>query len=100
MGMVPGVGADAYPEQFRHNVGLKVLVIFGYDSSKRFPGTVIRDDATEPYQTIILLDDGRVVRGQECQWSPEGPGVRKSDPGRRLEIAAKDGRLSVRDIPG
>lgn len=32
-------------------------------------GTVIRDDREEPYETLIQLDDGRTMRGVECQYS-------------------------------
>lgn len=31
-------------------------------------GTIIRDDAEEPFETLIRLDDGRVIRAVECQW--------------------------------
>ena len=36
-------------------------------------GTVIRDDREEPFETLIRLDDGRVLRGVECQYSHVTP---------------------------
>ena len=46
---------------------------FHYDTSVEIPGTVIRDDREEPFETLIKLDDGRVIRGVECQYSHYNP---------------------------
>lgn len=40
-----------------------------YDTSRYIGGTIIRDDREEPFETLIRLDDGRVIRGTECQYS-------------------------------
>jgi hypothetical protein len=32
-------------------------------------GTIVRDDIEAPYETIIKLDNGRYLRGVECQFS-------------------------------
>jgi len=72
MGVVNGVSADEWPEQ-GDRLGCRALVCFNYDTSRTFPGVVVRDDMAEPYQTIIRLDDGRHVLGVECQWTEDEP---------------------------
>ncbi len=57
------------PKQGRY-VGYRTKVCFNYDTSRTLRGTILRDDVTEPGHTVILLDDGRVVMGTECQYSP------------------------------
>lgn len=37
--------------------------------SARQMGYIVRDDREEPFETIIKLDNGRYVRGAECQYS-------------------------------
>ena len=68
MGCVKTITAYDFPEQSSH-VNQRCRVCFHYDTSKWLNGTVIRDDRDEPYETIIKLDNGRVVRGVECQYS-------------------------------
>jgi len=51
-------------------VGTKVNVYYHYDTSKKHTGIIVRDDQEEPFETIIKLDDGRFLRGTECQYSP------------------------------
>lgn len=69
MGCVKNLTKDKRPEQGGW-VGKRAEVCFNYDTSKRFPGKVIRDDREEPFETIILLDDGFPVKTSECQWRP------------------------------
>lgn len=70
MGVKKEVGADAFPEQGAM-LGMRVVVVFNYDTERQFPGAVVRYDITEPNLTIIGLDDGRYVLGTECQFRPE-----------------------------
>lgn len=68
MGCVDTITWFRFPNQSMY-VNRRCQVIFHYDSSKCVYGTVIRDDREEPYETIIRLDDGRFIRGVECQYS-------------------------------
>lgn len=68
MGIVPTVGFDSFPKQGSH-LGKRVEVCFNYDTARRIGGNVIRDDVEEPGLTLIHLDDGRIVRSVECQYS-------------------------------
>lgn len=68
MGVVENVGHDRFPKQGSHK-GLRAQVMFNY-SSPTLGGVIIRDDAEAPWETIIQLDDGRIVRATECQYSP------------------------------
>lgn len=76
MGCVDTITYDKFPKQkddtykyemFR--VGARVSVCYHYDTSKTHLGTIVRDDCEEPYETIIKLDNGRYLRGVECQFS-------------------------------
>ena len=68
MGIVKNIDADRWPRQGRH-LGARVEVCFHYDTSRLVRGIVLRDDAEAPGETIIQLDNGRVVRAVECQYS-------------------------------
>ncbi|MFC3127230.1 hypothetical protein ACFOD4_19350 [Pseudoroseomonas globiformis] len=68
MGVVQTVGFDRFPKQGSH-LGKRVEVCFNYDTSRRLSGTIVRDDAEAPGETLIRLDDGRFVRSVECQYS-------------------------------
>lgn len=68
MGTHPNISADKFPKQGAF-LNARASVVFNYDTEKRFPGKIIRDDMEEPWETIIQLDDGRVIRAQECQYS-------------------------------
>lgn len=46
----------------------KVQVCFNYDTANAVNGVIVRDDAAEPFLTIIKLDDGRHVMSTECQY--------------------------------
>ena len=69
MGCHENIAADVYPEQTRYK-GERARVFFHYETSREFAATIIRDDNDSPGETILQLDDGRVVRAVECQWSP------------------------------
>ena len=68
MGCVPTITWMKYPKQSEY-VNRRVEVCFHYDTSKTMMGTILRDDREEPGETIIVLDDGRILRGTECQFS-------------------------------
>lgn len=68
MGCVSTITAYKFPKQSEY-VNRRCDVCFHYDTATRIMGTVIRDDKEEPYETLIKLDDGRVIRGTECQFS-------------------------------
>lgn len=68
MGIEKNIGAEQFPKQ-RPEVGQRAKVCFHYDTARLFPATIIRDDAEEPFRTILKLDDGRVVLATECQWT-------------------------------
>ena len=68
MGCVRTITATTFPEQSSH-VKQRVEVCFLYDTSKSVMGTIVRDDVEEPFETIIMLDDGRIVLATECQYS-------------------------------
>lgn len=68
MGCVKTITATTFPEQSSH-VNQRVAVCFMYDTSQSILGTIVRDDLEEPFETIIQLDDGRIVLATECQYS-------------------------------
>ena len=69
MGCVETITAYKYPKQSEY-VNRRVRVCFHYDTSIWIEGKIIRDDREEPFETLIELDDGRVIRGTECQYTP------------------------------
>ncbi len=69
MGCHKNVGKDKFPKQGEY-LGKRCKVIFFYDASSEVMGTVVRDDAEDPWRTFIKLDDGRVVTSTECQYNP------------------------------
>ncbi len=68
MGVVKNVGFESFPRQSKF-LGATVEVQFHYDGRK-LDGRIIRDDAEAPFETLIMLQDERVVRAVECQYSP------------------------------
>lgn len=66
MGVHPNITDTRFPKQSDW-VKRRVEVVFHY-GDQRFPGTILRDDTEAPGETIIALDDGRVVRAVECQY--------------------------------
>ena len=76
MGCVKTITYNTFPKQKGKDyrfpgmaVGAKVKVCFHYDTNHCVRGRIVRDDLEEPFETIIRLDDGRYVRGTECQFS-------------------------------
>ena len=67
MGCVQNITWLDYPKQSEY-VNRRVEVCFHYDTTKTMMGTIVRDDREEPGETIITLDDGRIIRGTECQF--------------------------------
>ena len=68
MGCVSTITWLEFPKQSEY-VNRRVEVCFHYDTTKTMMGTILRDDRDEPFETIIVLDDGRILRGTECQYS-------------------------------
>lgn len=67
MGCVKTITATTWPEQ-THRVGSEVKVCFHYDTSNFIVGRILREDAEAPFETLIALDEGRIVRAVECQY--------------------------------
>ncbi|HET8777956.1 MAG TPA: hypothetical protein VFN76_09885 [Candidatus Limnocylindria bacterium] len=68
MGVHPNIAAGRFPKQGEH-LHARVRVCFHYDTSREFPGEIVRDDIEPPFETIIAIDDGPVVRSVECQYA-------------------------------
>lgn len=68
MGFHRNIDHEHFPKQGCY-LSRHVKVCFHYDASKCLEGVIVRDDAEAPYETIILLSNGRYVRGGECQYS-------------------------------
>lgn len=69
MGVVENIAHDRFPKQGPHQF-MRAEVIFQFDPTHRFFGTILRDDAEAPYELVIALTDGRVVLASECQYRP------------------------------
>lgn len=76
MGCVDTITHTSFPRQKDENykypqfrVGSRVKVCYHYNTKDYHYGTVVRDDLEEPFETIIKLDNGRYLRGVECQFS-------------------------------
>lgn len=76
MGVHENIDYDQFPIQ--RLPMLRVDVCFHY-GSQCIKGTIIRDDREAPFDTIIQLDDGRVVRGAECHYRPSDDQTPKSN---------------------
>lgn len=68
MGCVENIDFHKFPKQSA-TVNRRCKVTFLYDTSRYIHGTIIRDDREEPFETLIRLDDGRIIRASECQYS-------------------------------
>jgi hypothetical protein len=68
MGSHRNIRHDAFPKQGSH-LGKRVVVFYHYDTMHTCLGTVVRDDAQEPFVMIIQTDDGRFVKSTECQYA-------------------------------
>ena len=70
MGCVDTISISTFPKQHR-TLHARVKVCFHYDAEHMIGGTIVREDIEEPFDMIIRLDDGRYVRGVECQYQYE-----------------------------
>lgn len=68
MGVVRTIGIAKWPIQGKW-LDKRVAVCFNYDTDETIDGTIIRDDMEQPYETLIRMDNGRVVRSCECQFT-------------------------------
>lgn len=68
MGYLENISYENFPNQ-SDKVGGRVSVCYHYDTSKLHDGVIVRDDREAPFETIIKLDNGRYVRGTECQYT-------------------------------
>ena len=68
MGCVKTITKHHFPNQSSY-VNQRCEVCFHYDTSEMVGGTIVRDDLEEPFETLIQLDNGHIVRGVECQYS-------------------------------
>lgn len=68
MGVHQAIGYEKFPAQGKH-LDANVDVCFEYETKRLVGGVVVRDDAADPWITIILLDDGRYVLANECQYT-------------------------------
>ena len=57
-----------------------MAVAFHDDTAAAVPGETVRDDVEAPHETVIRLDDGRVVRGAACRWLLERTAERLTTP--------------------
>lgn len=69
MGVENTIDTEKFPHQGTL-LGKQVRVCFDYGNSQTLLGIVVRDDAGEPWRTIIKLDDGRYILSTECQYQP------------------------------
>jgi hypothetical protein len=65
MGVEINIGFNKFPEQGKL-LGKRVAVYFNFDDYHPSVGTVVRYDVDEPYRTIVALEDGRYILGNEC----------------------------------
>lgn len=68
MGVHPNIGFDKFPKQ-SIDLFAPVEVCFNYDTSQTKLGIIIRDDLEDPFETIIQLEGGQIIRANECQYS-------------------------------
>ena len=69
MGVVATIDYNRFPKQ-GENKGKRAEVSFNYNRSISLYGVIVRDDMEKPYETLIWLDDGRIIRAVECQYHP------------------------------
>jgi hypothetical protein len=59
---------SVWPEQGSHLNKLVTVGTFNDSDDTRMDGLIVRDDIEEPFLTIIRLDDGRYILGDECHY--------------------------------
>ena len=70
MGFIENIDFNKFPMQDNEIKGRITKVIFHYKTDRQpIEGLILRDDLEEPHRTIILLRDGRIVLGDECQYT-------------------------------
>lgn len=74
MGCVKTITHEKFPKQADENykyqsIGKRVRVCYHYNTNYYDEGIIVRSDIEEPFETIIKLDNGRYLRGVECQYS-------------------------------
>lgn len=69
------MGYKEYPKQDKisskyvnFSTGARVKVYFEDYMTNYCLGIIVRDDVEEPYKTIIKLDDGRYITGDDCKY--------------------------------
>jgi hypothetical protein len=67
VGVHPAISYDKFPAQGA-DLHKSVEVCFNCDMRRTIRGTIVRDDQEDPFVTIILLDNGRLVTAAECQY--------------------------------
>lgn len=65
MGYVNTISYDRFPKQ--EYIDLDVKVYYHDDTTNVHYGKVVRCDMEPPFETIILLDNGNLVRAAECR---------------------------------
>lgn len=68
MGIVSTIGKGKFPKQ-GGNLNQHVKVCYNYDVNQIDLGRILRNDIEEPFRTIIMLSDGRLILADECQYS-------------------------------
>ncbi len=69
MGKVRTITHRSFPKQGSY-LNKRVKVFFHDDSFHQLEGTVVRNDADEPFLLIFKLDNGQYVLSTECQYVP------------------------------
>lgn len=67
MGCVKNIYKDHFPAQ-GSNLRKIVKVIYHYNTKESDYGIIVRDDIEMPFETLIQLENGNIIRGTECQW--------------------------------
>jgi hypothetical protein len=78
MGSQSSISVTQFPRSGAY-LGKQVNVCFHCNTSKAVVGTIVRDDISSPFVTIIRLDDGRYVLGTECMYTAQKFEPRKND---------------------
>ena len=68
MGSHPKINVTTFPTQGAW-LGKPCTVCFHYETATCVQGVIVRDDAEDPWITIIRLADNRYVLATECQYS-------------------------------
>jgi len=68
MGVVKNVSHDKFPKQ-GSLVKADIEVCFNFNTDYTFKAVCVRDDTEQPFETLFQLEDGRVIRATECQYT-------------------------------